>query len=187
VFVDRRACDTELLTFIVERLSDERHALEVAAAKSRVHERLAAAEKEIREVEKLQAAVSERLGKRRMSLEAFDIANEPLVADLARLAAERDALAATTVAGPTQVESASTLERDWVRGDVAEKRAMLTRAIGPDKLCVLSGSRIGKRTFDRERIKLRSPEEFAMIVAAWNAKQGRGRMSHAGKATDGQD
>lgn len=172
VFIDRRAVDDELLTFVVERLSDERHAAEVTALRSQASVRLEALRKEIAEVKSLQAGIGERLGKRKISMEAFDVMNEPLAADLARLTAERDTLASVTTAGPTQAEAASTLEKDWKTGDIQECRAMLTRAIGSDKLVVLPGSRTGKRVFDRARLRKLGPDEFARLTAEWNAKQG---------------
>ncbi|RSM46347.1 recombinase family protein [Amycolatopsis balhimycina DSM 5908] len=171
VFIDRRAVDAELLTFTVERLSDERHTSELAELKTRAHERLAAVRAEIEDVEKLQAGLSARVGARKMTLDAFDVANEPLVADLARLIAERDTLSAGVPEGPTEAASAATLVAEWNGGDVAEKRGMLTRAIGADRLTVLPGSRTGKRVFDRTRLKLLTPEAFAKLVAGWNATQ----------------
>jgi DNA invertase Pin-like site-specific DNA recombinase len=170
VFIDRRAVDAELLAFTVKRLSDERHASQVSALRSQVNERLAAVRKEIKEVEKLQQALSDRVGHRRMSLDAFDIANEPLSADLTRLIVERDTLAADTAAGPTEAASVATLEADWTSGDIAEQRGMLTKAIGVDKLTVSPGSRAGKRVFDRTRLRVLTPKEFAALIATWNAR-----------------
>ncbi|WP_370934664.1 recombinase family protein [Amycolatopsis sp. cg13] len=173
VFIDRRAVDRELMAFCVERLSDERHASELAALKSRASERLAAVRDEIDEIKRIQAGLSERVGTRRMSLDEFDVANEPLAADLARLTAERDTLDEAPTAEPTPVESAANLEAEWTGGDVSQNRAMLTRAIGNDKLCVWPSSRTGKRVFDRTRLRLLGPEKFAALAADWNTKKGQ--------------
>src|SRR5947208_2223797 len=164
VFIDRKAVDAELLAFTVERLSDKRHTAELAALKTQVHERLAAVRAEIEDVEKLQAGLSARVGARKMTLDAFDAANEPLVADLGRLIAERDTLSAGAPEGPTEAASAATLEAEWKGGDIAEQRAMLTRAIGADKLTVLPGTRTGKRVFDRTRLQLLPSKAFAKLV-----------------------
>ena len=50
---------------------------------------MAAAKAEIAECERLQQAISDRWGRREMTLAAFDAANACLVPDLARLTAER--------------------------------------------------------------------------------------------------
>ena len=65
----------------------------MAAAIARCADRLAEVEAEIRECQALQAALSERLGRRQISVGSFDIANEPLAADLDRLSAEHKSLA----------------------------------------------------------------------------------------------
>ncbi|MBB4684635.1 recombinase family protein [Amycolatopsis jiangsuensis] len=157
VYVDGRAVDRELLAFTVERLSDERHAHEVAVLQSRTSDRLAEVRAEIAQIEVLQQGLSERLGARRISLDAFDVANEPLAADLARLIAERDELTEEVPAGPTEVASAQTLADEWEKGDTSEKRAMLTRALGRDRMTVFPADRTGKREFDRSRLKPQPP------------------------------
>jgi len=166
VFIDRRSVDAELLAFTVRRLSDARHASEVSALRSQAAERLAAVRSEIAEVETLQEGLSARVGARKMSLEAFDVANEPLVRDLAALLAERDVLADGVPDATGEPESAEVLEQEWIDGDVAERRAMLARAIGRDKLAVFPSTRTGKRAFDRTRLRLLSPEEFTALTAA---------------------
>lgn len=153
VFIDGRAVDGELLAFTLARLSSERHAKDVAAARSQVNERLARVRYEIEQIEVLQQALSERLGARRMSLDAFDTANEPLAADLVRLIAERDSLGEQEPTGPTKVASVESLRNDWETGDISQQRAMLTRALGRDRMMVYPADRTGKRTFDRNRIK----------------------------------
>lgn len=171
VFIDQRAVDAELLTFTVERLSDERHAAQVTALRSQVAERLKELDAEIKEIKALQAGLSDRVGHRKMSLDEFDIANEPLAADLARLGAEQKTLEAEVPQGPTEAASEASLVADWEDGDLAEKRAMLTRAIGSDRLCALPGVRTGKRVFDRTRLKPFTSKQFAKLVADWNATQ----------------
>lgn len=69
----------------MERLSDERHAEEVEQQRTQTDNRLKQVHKEIKEVSGLQAGIAARLGKRTMSPEAFDAANEPLSIDLVRL------------------------------------------------------------------------------------------------------
>lgn len=167
VFVDRARVDEELPGMVVERLSDERHAKEVEALRTEVAGRLAAVREEIENVEALQDALSARVGARKMRLEAFDVANEPLAADLARLVAERDALVEASPEGPGKPASVATLEAEWTNGDLAERRAMLTRAIGRDRFVVFPSEVEGRKAFDRKRLGIVSPEQFAKIVAKW--------------------
>jgi hypothetical protein len=171
VFIDRRQVDLELMALTVERLSDERHAEKVGALRSQVTEQLAAVRKEIQEVDALQEHISELLGLRKMSPTAFGIANEPLVRDLAALVAKRDALAEGVPDEPGVVESAESLEAEWIDGDVVKKRAMLSRAIGPGKVVVFPGPKTGKRVFDRTRIRPLDAEEFETLVKAAGAQQ----------------
>ncbi|MFD2494731.1 recombinase family protein [Amycolatopsis jiangsuensis] len=159
VFIDGRAVDRELLAFTVARLLDEQHAREVSALQSRTSDRLGEVRAEITQIEGLQQALSERLGARRISLDAFDVANEPLATDLARLSAERFALTAQGPAGPTEAASAQTLADEWETGDIAERRAMLTRALGRDRMMVSPADRTGKRSFDRNRLRPLPPPE----------------------------
>ncbi|MET7993090.1 recombinase family protein [Amycolatopsis sp. NPDC005232] len=175
IFIDRAKVDAELLAFTVARLSDERQAARLASVVEREGEQLKAIAQEISEVETLQRSLSERLGRRKITLDAFDAANEPLAADLARLNAERETLSAGATAGPTEASSSAELEAEWLGGDVAVRRAMLTKALGLDKLCVMPGDLSGRRVFDRERLKVHNSEEFANVVAAWHAQRGNDR------------
>ena len=175
VAIDLPKVDAELLAFAVERLSDERHAAELADALTLTSHRLQIVRQEIGEIERLQRELSERVGQRKMTLTAFDAANEPLSADLARLTAERDVLAAEAINEPVSASSAASIEASWLSGDISEKRAMLTRAIGADKLCVMPAQTFGPR-FDRRRLKLFSNDKFTRVVATWHAEQGHSQI-----------
>jgi hypothetical protein len=157
VYADVRQVDGQLKAFVVSRLSDSRHAAAVAAARSQVADRLTAVNTEIAECEVLQSGLSERLGARKMTLGSFDQANEPLVADLARLYAEREALSGGDPDGPTEVQSADTVAGQWKVGGVADKRAMFVNALGRDRLVIDPYNGLfanGKRAFDPSRIRL---------------------------------
>ncbi|RZQ65107.1 recombinase family protein [Amycolatopsis suaedae] len=156
VFADMRAVDNAIMLFTVARLSDPRRAAAVTAARTRHSERLDAVEKEITLCTSLQAALSDRLGRRQMTLEAFDAANEPLVADLARLTAEREELEKVSPTGPGQAASKDALIAEWTADatTVADKRAMFLNALGRDRMTIAPSSRTGKRTFDKSRIKV---------------------------------
>ncbi|HEX5403157.1 MAG TPA: recombinase family protein [Pseudonocardiaceae bacterium] len=160
VFVGMHLVDPELRVFVVSRLSDERHASAVSAARSQVEERLATVNAEISEVEGLQRALSARLGARKMTLDAFDEANEPLVVDLARLGAERDSLQGTSTPGPTRAGSRESLIGQWDAGTVEDKRAMLRDALGRDWLVIEPFVRQPgeKIVFDKARLHTVDPD-----------------------------
>ncbi|SDC20313.1 recombinase family protein [Actinokineospora iranica] len=159
VFIDVGHVDEEIKVFVVSRLSDKRHAQAVSAARSQVAERLAEVNAEIADCEALQRGLSERLGKRKMTLDAFDEANEPLVSDLARLYAERDSLSGGNPDGPTEAQSKESLIAQWNAGLVPDKRAMFVNALGRDRLVIdrYTGPR-GKIVFDKARVRLEENE-----------------------------
>ncbi|MGH3520871.1 MAG: hypothetical protein ACRDQ7_26555 [Haloechinothrix sp.] len=154
VYADVRAVDRELRIFVLRRLSYPRHAAAVSAARSKVAERLAVMDDEIAKCEQLQRALSDRLGRREITLDSFDVANEPLAADMAQLRAERQSLSGGTPEGPTEPQSVEALDAEWQDGDIAAKRAMLTSALGRDRLVIDRFDRNGKRVFDKSRIRL---------------------------------
>ncbi|MEV6624945.1 recombinase family protein [Amycolatopsis sp. NPDC051106] len=158
VYGDRRAVDAELRLIVIARQSDPRHASAVAAARARVADRLAEVRAEIAECEKIQNALSERLGRREITLDAFDHANQPLAADLARLRAERETLSGGKPDGPTRAQDPAEIASQWDDGNVYEKRAMLSSALGKALLFLDPSGRTGTRAFKRERLRLVDPE-----------------------------
>ncbi|MCP3804964.1 recombinase family protein [Allokutzneria sp. A3M-2-11 16] len=159
VYGDRRAIDHELRLLVIARQSDSRHASAVAAARARVADRLADLRAEIGECEQLQEALSERLGLREIRLDAFDRANKPLAADLARLRAERDQLSGGNADGPVEAQPPEEVARQWDDGDVSERRTMLTSALEKNVLYLKPAARTGARVFDRERLTFDDPED----------------------------
>jgi hypothetical protein len=69
--------DAEPQVLVVRRLSDSRYAAALEAARAQVADRLTAIRIEIADCEALQAALSERLGRRKIKLDAFDKADQP--------------------------------------------------------------------------------------------------------------
>lgn len=157
VYVNMEHVDRELMIFTLRRLSDARHASAVAAAAAQDAQRLSEVRTEITRCEGLQAALSDRLGRRQITLDAFDAANEPLVQDLARLIAERDSLAGGSADGPTEALGLDTLRRQWEDGDNTARRAMLSNALGSERMVIMPSG--GKRVFDRNRMRLRGPHD----------------------------
>lgn len=87
-----------------------------------------------------------------MTDKGFDRANEPLIADLARLEAEREEL--TVPEGPTEAMSREEAAEKWDAADISEQRAMLTDALGRDTLCVDPSDRTGGRAFNPKRVRV---------------------------------
>jgi site-specific DNA recombinase len=159
VNADMRSVDQELRTLVVARLSDSRHAAALEAARAQVNERLAVVQTEIAECEAIQTALSERLGRREVTLAGFDRANEPLVEALAPLYVEREELLAGSPEGPTSAQLPEVIEGQWdaaqEAGDVSEMRSMLTQALGGSSLILDKYvKRPGPRVFDKRRLRL---------------------------------
>ncbi|MFC4854107.1 hypothetical protein [Actinophytocola glycyrrhizae] len=156
VNADLRSVDQELRTYVILRLSDDRYAAAVEAARAQVADRLSAINAEIAEYEQLQEAVSERLGRREFkTMAAFDKANKPIVDALDRLYAEREALSEGSPEGPTKAQPAAAIAAQWDAADNSERRVMLTKALGGSILYLDKYvQRPGPRVFDRNRLRL---------------------------------
>ncbi|MGQ0842265.1 recombinase family protein [Actinokineospora sp.] len=160
VYADCRPVDTEITAFVATRLSDPRHAAAIASARSRASKRLEQLEDEIAACEEIQRALSVRLGLRKMTLIAFDQANEPLSADLARLIAERESLAGGKTSVVPAVQAREDVVAQWEAADVADKRAMFRQALGRSRMLVdPMPPETKKRVFDRSRIHIVQPDE----------------------------
>lgn len=157
VAADVRAVDQQLKEFVISRLSDSRFAAAISAARSQVAERLGELDTEIAECQRVQQAIADRLGRREMSLEAYDAASAPLTRDLARLQAERDALSGGQPEGPTVAQSAEAIAEQWKAADTGDRRAMLVKALGRHKLYLDPATKTGKRTFNRNRLRVAEP------------------------------
>ena len=158
VYISMTATDKQIELLVVKRLSDREHAAQVKAYTTHRAERLAAVRAEIADVEELAEALSERLGRREMTLAAFDKANRPLAAQLAALDAERLSLESGAL-GPVEVATPEEIAAQWDNADPPEKRTMLVRALGRWRLVVGPGSRRQGRRFDPSRLRLVPPEK----------------------------
>lgn len=160
VNADLRSVDQELRVLVILRLSDDRYAAAVEAARAQVADRLSTINADIAEYEELQVAVSERLGRREFkTMAAFDKANKPLVEALEGLYAERDALSGGSPEGPTKAHPAAAIAAQWDTADNSERRSMLTKALGGSTLFLDKYTqRPGPRVFDRDRLRLVGPD-----------------------------
>lgn len=165
--------DTELRLLVIARLSDSRHARAISAARARVSERLNTLNAEIKEIEDLQAALSDRLARREIKLETFDASNRTLNADLAPLLAEREELTGGSLEGPVRAMSAAQVARDWDAAEQSEdcvqiRRGMLADALGTDEVWIMPGQRgVGWKP---ERVQLVDPSNPPTLTrhgASW--------------------
>jgi hypothetical protein len=160
IHADLRSVDNELRAFVILRLSDSRYAAAVEAARAQVADRLNAVKAEIAECEALQEDLSERLGRRELTLKAFDRANQPLAKSLADLYDERDILEGDSPAGPIKVQPAAAIAQQWDKAEVPERRSMLIRALGDATLFLDKHEKWPghPRKFDRNRLRLVAPD-----------------------------
>jgi hypothetical protein len=148
--------DRELRALTIARLSDSRYAAAIATARAQVSQRLAVVNAEIEQIEAVAAALSEKVGRREMSVADFNNSYGFLRADLEPLLAERDQLAGGSIDGPTRALSSAEVARHWDEaGSFQQRRAMLIDAIGTDQVRVLPsipGTR--RHVFNPDRIVL---------------------------------
>ncbi|MGH3797713.1 MAG: recombinase family protein [Pseudonocardiaceae bacterium] len=163
VAADVRSVDRELRALVISVLSDAKHAAAIKAARARISVRLAQVDIEIAECEERQEAIAEKFGARKMTERAFDKANDPLMADLARLYAERDALTGGHPDGPTEAMTVTEATEQWERADNAARRTLLTEALGRTKLFIDPAERTTRRRFTSTRIRIDTPSPRAAI------------------------
>jgi DNA invertase Pin-like site-specific DNA recombinase len=157
--------DAELRALTIARLSDPRHAEAITAVRSQVSDRLAAVLAEIDQIESLARALSERVGRREMSLADFDNSYRFLQDDLAPLVEERDQLRAIALGdGTAGVLSEGDVAEEWDGAETtADRRALLREAIGSDQLRILPARQHGKRVFDAGRVILVAATEPLLV------------------------
>lgn len=161
--------DHELRSLVIARLSDPRYAQAITAARARVSDRLDELNTEITEIEDLQAALSDRLARREITLPNFDKSNRVLNADLEPLLAERKQLTGgDSPDGPIQAMGAAQVAREW---DAAEqspdclqiRRGMIADAIGSYEVWIMPGRRgVGWKP---ERVRLVDPTNPPAVTA----------------------
>lgn len=153
---DGRAVDRELRSLTIVRLSDPKHAAAIEYARARTEDRLSEVNAEIAACKSLQKALSARLGRREMELEAFDEANEPLLADLKKLRAEQELLEAESPEVATPADSRDAVAKRWDDAEVPERRNMLLAAVGLHVIKIRPAARRGA-PWDPERVQLAKP------------------------------
>ncbi|WNV83847.1 recombinase family protein [Umezawaea sp. Da 62-37] len=158
VYIDGRAVDAQLRLLTVARLSDIEHAAAISTALAEVSERMTEIDREIANIKSVRKALSERVGRREMTPEDFDVSNSFLTADLTPLEAEYERLSSARVEGPGEAIAAEEITRRWDSGNLSEQRALLVKACGLDELRVWPDPQTGTRSFTVDRIKLTDPK-----------------------------
>lgn len=154
VAADMRRVDEELRTFVVARLSDSRFAEAVSAARAQVSDRLDEVTAEITECERLQEELAAKLGRRELTLKAFETANAPLAESLHALYAERDKLSGGSPEGPTAAQPAEVIAQQWDSAEPAERRALFTQALGQHTMVIDPAIKDRKRKWDPARVRI---------------------------------
>ncbi|MFD0490719.1 hypothetical protein ACFQ0O_30865 [Saccharopolyspora spinosporotrichia] len=149
-----RRVDEELRTFVVARLSDSRFAEAVSAARAQVSDRLDEVTAEITECERLQEELAAKLGRRELTLKAFETANAPLAESLHALYAERDKLSGGSPEGPTAAQPAEVIAQQWDSAEPAERRALFTQALGQHTMVIDPAIKDRKRKWDPARVRI---------------------------------
>jgi hypothetical protein len=156
ISIDMPGTDAELRSLTIARLSDSRYAAAIATARAQHSQRLAVLTLEIDQIEAVRAALSEKVGRREMSVADFDTSYGFLRADIEPLLAEREQLSGGTIDGPTRALSGVEVARHWDEAEgPAARRAMLVDAIGADHVRVLPaipGTRVN--VFNPDRVVL---------------------------------
>ena len=92
---------------------------------------------EIEQIEQVAAALSEKVGRREMSVADFDNSYRFLRADLQPLLEERERLNGGAVAGPTEALSTAEVARQWDDADTRGAPGDAGRCRGADQVRVL--------------------------------------------------
>lgn len=152
VAADVRLVDRELRGIMIARLSDKNHAAAIKAARARISERLKQVQESLDKCNARLEAIAAKYGAGKMTEKAYDKANEPAMKELVQLEAEREELTGGNPEGPTEPMTREEAAAKWDSADVAEKRALLLDALGPDTLFVDPSDRTGFRTFKPNRV-----------------------------------
>ncbi|MCK2237170.1 MULTISPECIES: recombinase family protein [unclassified Crossiella] len=162
--LDRKGCgktqgsmtgiDEQLRELVIARLSDSRYAAAISAAREAVSEELNTTTDSIERIKRIQRGLAERLGTEEIDIDEFDAANRPLSKRLKELLATRERLTGGQIDGPVKAMSAEEVEHQWKKGEIPERRVLLTRALGTDRIVLDKATAKGGNGFDVERLRL---------------------------------
>ena len=161
ILVDAAMVEAEARAFTVARLSDPRHAAQVAAAFTKAQHAHADLDRQIAEAEETVERLRDRLRRKELSLRAYEASVVAVEEHLDGLVAERDALDVPAVAGPVEAGKAGAeIEAGWDTGSQEHRRAMLVSALGTTtQLVIQPADRGGNRLLGAD------PERVAFLPA----------------------
>jgi site-specific DNA recombinase len=156
ITIDQRELDRHVGALVVRILADPRHAEAVEASAKATEDRRRPLRAELSECEHLADELSERLGRREITLKRFDVVIAPLDKRIAELRAELAELDSVprAVADPA-VEAASREEwtARWNAATVAERRNLIRQALPNRRILIAPAVRsAGRPKFDPKRI-----------------------------------
>jgi len=134
VAVDARGVEAVLRTFVAHRLSDPAHAERLAALTAEETRRAEEIETALGQAREIEERLSEKLARGEMSLSAWEAAQPHAHARVAKLEAERDALAVAAADAVPEVgeQTMQAVLDAWDADEAAqgtERRGMLVRAL----------------------------------------------------------
>ena len=141
--------------FTIGRLSDPKHAAQVAAVFAAAQQGRAALDQDITEAEETVGRLKNRLRRKELSLRGYESAVVTVLEHLDALMAERNALDVPAVTGPVEAGKArAEIEAEWDTGTQEHRRAMLVSALGgTTQLVILPAGRGNRRLGpDPERV-----------------------------------
>ncbi|HTF52210.1 MAG TPA: recombinase family protein [Pseudonocardia sp.] len=156
IFIHVDGVDEVLRRFVIGRLSDPKLAERLSKIAREHAQRTEAIASELAEIDTLRRALSDRLGRREIKLDAYDAVCAPLAADEAKLLAELATLEATD--DPQLREVRHEAHRDeitaeWDAPD-ADRRAMLETALRGYRVQVKPHGKYAARRFDPRRVEI---------------------------------
>ena len=158
--IDAGMVEDEARRFAVARLSDPRHAAQVAAAFTAAQSARAELDQGIAEAEATVERLRDKLRRKELSLRAFEMTSVTVVEHLDGLVAERDALAVPVAAGPVEAGRArAEVEASWDAGSQEDRRSMLLSALGTTTSLVIQPAGRGNRRAGPD------PERVAFVPA----------------------
>lgn len=156
ISVDTRTLDREVGALVVAILSDPRHADALAAAVGDLARRRRPIGDALAEARETATVMSARLGNGEISLDRYDTVMAGVDARITKLETDLDALDAEydiddSVAART--ESVQAWKTHWADAGIADKRAMIKRALRGKRLEIGPATKAGP-VFDASRIRI---------------------------------
>ena len=146
MLMDAWTVEAEARAFTVARLSDPRHAQQIAAAFNAVQSARADLDQQIAEAEGTVERLRDKLRRKELTMRGYEMAVVTVIEHLDGLVAERDALDVPAITGPVEAGRArAEVEAAWDTGSQEHRRAMLLAALGSTTQLVIMPAGRGNR------------------------------------------